>query len=104
VYGVVLRDGGVDAAATERRREEMGARRGVAEGYDFGPARTEWERVHGGAAELIADWLPGLPAGVRRYAQGRVYRALHEVGPGPYEAAAVRAVLQRLGAELGSSR
>ncbi len=104
VYGVVLWDGGVDAAATERRRKEIAARRGVAAAYDFGPARTEWERVHGGAAELIAEWLPGLPAGVRRYAQGRVYRELHEAGPGPYDAAAVRAVLQRLGAELGSSR
>jgi hypothetical protein len=29
-----------------------------------------------------------------------VYRELHEAGPGPYDAAAVRAVLQRLGAEL----
>jgi N-methylhydantoinase B len=100
VYGVVLRDGGVDAAATVRRRAELGAMRGVAAAYDFGPARTEWERVHGVAAGLIADWVPGLPAGVRRYAQGRVYRALHEAGPGPYDAAAVRAVLQRLGAEL----
>ena len=45
-----------------------------------------------------------LPAGVRRYAQGRVYRHLHEMGPGPYDAATVRPVLQRLETELGSSR
>ena len=64
------------------------------------PRGPEWERVHGVAAELIAEWLPGLPAGVRRYAQGRVYRELHEAGPGPYDAAAVRAVLQRLGGAL----
>jgi hypothetical protein len=68
--------------------------------YDFGPERTEWERIHGTAAELIADWMPSLSAGVRRYAQGRVYGHLHAAGPGPYDATEVRAVLQRLGDEL----
>jgi N-methylhydantoinase B len=100
VYGVVLRDGAVDAAATAHRRDGLAAERGVVAAYDFGAARTEWERVHGVAAELIADWLPGLPAGVRRYAQGRVYRELHEAGPGPYDAAAVQTVMERLGGEL----
>jgi hypothetical protein len=60
--------------------------------------------VHGVAAELIAEWLPGLPAGVRRYAQGRVYRALHEAGTGPYEAAAVAVVLRQVETALGRGR
>jgi len=104
VYGVVLRESAVDAAATARLRGDLRQTRAAPAGYDFGPARTAWECVHGTAAELIADWLPRLPAGVRRYAQGRVYRHLHEMGPGPYDAATVRPVLQRLEAELGSSR
>ncbi len=104
VYGVVLCDGAVDAAATARRREQLGMTRAAPAAYDFGPGRHAWECIHGTAAELIADWLPGLPAGVRRYAQGRVYRHLHEVGPGPYDAAAVRPELQRLEMELGASR
>ena len=104
IYGVMLRDGAVDAAATARRREELMQTRAALAAYDFGPARTEWERIHGTAAELIADWLPSLPAGVRRYAQGRVYRHLHEIGPGPYDAAAVQPVLQRLATELSPSR
>ena len=104
VYGVVLCDGAVDAAATLHRREGLTAKRVALGAYDFGPARSEWERVHGVAAELIADWLPSLPAGVRRYAQRRVYRELHEAGPGPYDATAVRAVLQTVGYRVGVRR
>jgi len=100
IYGVMLREGGVDSAATARRREQLKQARAAPAAYDFGPARSEWERIHGTAAELIADWLPTLPAGVRRHAQGRVYRQLHEMGPGPYDVPDVQAVLQRLAAEL----
>ena len=70
-------------------------------GFDFGPARSEWERVHGIAAERIAGWLPTLPVAVRRYAQAAVYRQLHETGPGPYRADAIAAVLAAVGAALG---
>ena len=41
-----------------------------------------------------------LPAGVRRYAQGRAYQRLHLTGPGPYDAAAVRPVLTELADQL----
>ena len=54
------------------------------------------------AAERIADWLPGLPVAVRRYAQADVYRLLHETGPGPYKADAVAAALSEVGAALGA--
>jgi N-methylhydantoinase B len=100
LYGVVLADGAVDEAATARRREALRAGRGTPATYDFGPGRSEWERVHGTAAELIADWLPSLPLGVQRYAQARVYRHLHESGPGPYDAAVVNDILAGLAAEL----
>ncbi|HET6240206.1 MAG TPA: hydantoinase B/oxoprolinase family protein [Acetobacteraceae bacterium] len=104
VYGVVMCDGAVDVAATERHREQLATTRDAPAAYDFGPGRTEWERIHGAAAELIAAWMPSLPAGVRRYAQARVYRYLHEAGPGPYDAVAVQPVLQRLETELSSPR
>ena len=100
LYGVVLADGAVDEAATAQRREALRAGRGTPATYDFGPGRSEWERVHGTAAALIADWLPSLPLGVQRYAQARVYRHLHEAGPGPYDAAAVNNILTALAAEL----
>ncbi|HTW70388.1 MAG TPA: hydantoinase B/oxoprolinase family protein [Acetobacteraceae bacterium] len=92
-YGVALHDGVVDESATARHRDELRAARGAAPMFDFGPGRSEWERVHGTAAQLIADWLPSLPIGVRRYAQGQVYRRLHESGPGPYDAPLVQDVL-----------
>lgn len=104
IYGVVLRDGEVDAAATARQRAHLAATRATPPTYDFGPGRTAWEHIHGTAAELIGDWLPCLPAGVRRYAQGRVYHHLHEAGAGPYEPAQVKAVMQRLELELAPSR
>jgi N-methylhydantoinase B len=104
VYGVVMCDGAVDVAATKRHREQLATTRDAPAAYDFGPGRTEWERIHGAAAELIAAWMPSLPAGVRRYAQARVYRYLHEAGPGPYDAVAVQPILQRLETELSSPR
>jgi len=75
--------------------------RNVGNDFDFGPARSEWERVHGTAAERIAAWLPSLPVAVRRYAQAAAYRQLHETGPGPYRADAIAAALATVGAALG---
>jgi N-methylhydantoinase B len=103
VYGVVFADGAVDEVATTQRRDSLRARRGALEKYDFGPGRSAWESVHGTAAALIADWLPGLPVGVRRYAQTRVYRHLHETGPGPYAAPLVNDVLATLAADFSSA-
>src|SRR5437763_3216040 len=57
VYGVAIANGAVDADGTAALR---GRRRNVASGFDFGPARGEWERVHGEAAERTAPWLPSL--------------------------------------------
>ena len=70
-------------------------------GFDFGPARSEWERVHGIAAERIATWLPTLPVAVRRYAQAEAYRHLHDTGPGPYRDGTIAAALAAVDAALG---
>jgi N-methylhydantoinase B len=99
VYGVRLNGAGaVEAAATAALR---GRKRPARDGFDFGPARTAWERVHGEAAERIAAWLPSLPVAVRRHAQGEAYRHLHGAGPGPYRAEAIAAALAAIGAALG---
>jgi N-methylhydantoinase B len=94
VYGVSIANGMVDAAATAALRRR---RRASAADFDFGPARSEWERIHRTAAERIAEWLPSLPAGVRRHAQAEAYRHLHERGPGPYSADAVTAAIAASG-------
>ncbi len=98
VYGVVIADGAVDAAATTALRRR---RRNVGYGFDFGPARSEWERLHGEAAERIAAWLPSLPVAVRRYAQAEAYRHLHDTGPGPYREDAIEAALGSVDMALG---
>src|SRR3954447_17331428 len=90
VYGVVIANSAVDAAATAALR---GRRRNVGNGFDFGPARSEWERLHGEAAERIAARLPSLPVAVRRYAQSEAYRHLHAADPGPYRNDAIDAAL-----------
>jgi N-methylhydantoinase B len=97
VYGVALDGGEVDLAATARLRNGQRA----TTVFDFGQARDEWERVHGLAAERIAEWLPSLPVGVRRYAQAHAYRRLQGNGPGPYRIDAINMVLDALGEELG---
>jgi N-methylhydantoinase B len=97
-YGVVVANGAVDMEATAALRARP---RAPSTDFDFGPARSEWERVHGEAAERIAAWLPTLPVAVRRYAQAEAYRHLHDSGPGPYRADAVRAALSGVEAALG---
>jgi N-methylhydantoinase B len=97
-YGVAIVGGAVDKAATAALRRRP---RPVAGDFDFGPARTEWERRHGEAAERIAAWLPGLPVAVRRHAQAEVYRRLHAASPGPYRADAIRTALSAVGDTLG---
>jgi N-methylhydantoinase B len=104
VYGVVLRDGTVDAEQTAHLRGDLTQNRPPRTAYDYGPGRTEWERLHGLAAGLIADWLPGLVAGVRRYSQAQVYQLLHATGPGPYDVPAVQAALAKVAAALGRVR
>ena len=96
VYAVAMAGDRVDEDATRTLRASRPAR----EGYDFGPGRSEWERVHAVAAAILADWLPSLPAGLRRYAQARLYRALHDSGPGPYSEAETRAAIRTLASEL----
>jgi N-methylhydantoinase B len=97
VYGVALDGDDVDQETTARLRNSEPATKE----FDLGRARDEWERVHGLAAERIAEWLPSLPVGVRRYAQAHVYQRLHENGPGPYRIDEINTVLDVLGAELG---
>ncbi|HEX6442236.1 MAG TPA: hydantoinase B/oxoprolinase family protein [Stellaceae bacterium] len=98
IYGVAIANGAVDMQATAALR----ARPHKAEsGFDFGPARTEWERVHGEAAERIAAWLPTLPVAVRRYAQAEAYRHLHAAGSGPYRTEAIATALAAVEAALG---
>ena len=100
VYGVVITGGAVDAAATEAQRRHLAATRPPVPQTDFGVARTEWERVHGEAAERMAALLPRLPAGTQRFAQGEIYRRLHASGPGPYSAETTERMLNQLREEL----
>ena len=104
IYGVVLRNDTADAAATAGLRADLTATRTAPAQYDFGPGRSEWERIHGLAAGLIADWLPTLPTGVQRYAQAQAYRQLHETGPGPYDAPSVHRILGALAQKLVPAR
>jgi N-methylhydantoinase B len=99
VYGVVTGD----AAATQALRQRMRLARGAPKAFDFGAARTEWERVHGEAPALIAAWLPSLPVGVRRYAQTLAYRRLHASGAGPYGVDDIRRVITSTEDGLGTA-
>ncbi|MGC1885213.1 MAG: hydantoinase B/oxoprolinase family protein [Stellaceae bacterium] len=101
VYGVVLAGEEVNSAATETLRHRLDARSRRNVDFDFGAAREEWERVHGLAAERIAEWLPSLPAGVRRYAQAEIYRRLHITGAGPFGTDSIAAAIAEVGDALG---
>jgi N-methylhydantoinase B len=98
VYGVVVRNGAIDSEATTALRRKAPA---AGPQFDFGPARIEWERVHGEAAERIGEWLPTLPVAVRRYAQAEAYRRLHASSAGPYRGAVIDSTLAAIGAAFG---
>jgi len=104
VYGVVLYAGLVDEDTTAKRRADLAASRPNMPSYDFGPGRSEWERIHGVAADLIAEFLPSLPAGMQRYAQARTYQILHQTGPGPYDSPSVQRILASIVIQLGALR
>jgi N-methylhydantoinase B len=97
VYGVAVDE---DEATTRARRAAMEAKRYARPYFDFGPGRTAWEDVYGAAAERIAAWLPTLPEGVRREAQGQIYQHLRETGPGPYDNAATEQVIRMVEEKL----
>jgi N-methylhydantoinase B len=93
IYGVALSETAVDVAATRVLRDELRHARARQDLFDLGPARSDWERLHGDAPQRIAAWLPTLPAGVQRYAQSQVYRHLHASGPGPYAEHAIASAI-----------
>src|SRR6185437_4622831 len=94
IYGVVPGD----VAATAELRA---ASRPPADAFDFGTARSDWEHIHGAAAERIGGFLPSLPVAVRRYAQAAIYRRLHETGPGPYHGETIEEALAAVAGALG---
>jgi len=77
-YGVVLRDGTVDAAATATRRR---APRAPAGSFSFGPERDRWEAVWTDAAQLaLHAALEAQPPGFRSYMRAALIRTLGESG------------------------
>jgi N-methylhydantoinase B len=84
-YGVVIRDGAVDAAATEKARAAMAAGRKrtgspsgwAAPGFDFGTEREAWESVFDDAfmRRTVASLL-ALPLGARQRARRRLWAPL----------------------------
>ncbi|MCC7275687.1 MAG: hydantoinase B/oxoprolinase family protein [Alphaproteobacteria bacterium] len=72
-YGVVIRDGAVDMAATVARRASM--RRNEPEGhFDFGPERIAYERVWTREAyDALTGILADLPVHWRFFVKGRIF-------------------------------
>lgn len=100
-YGVVIRDGAVDAAATETLR---GRRRGNAphRHFGFGPEREAFERVWDkDAYAALTAILVELPIHWRHFVKRRLMEAVTAEGGG---AAAVRAAWDRLFASLPQLR
>lgn len=79
-YGVVFRDGQPDHEATDRRRRELAEGRSTST-FDVGAARAAWERSFGPASARIAEYLPSLPAPLRRPVQERIFTELSSAGP-----------------------
>jgi N-methylhydantoinase B len=91
-YGVVLRDGAVDVAATAARRAAMPAASGH---FSFGPEREAFERIWSTAAyaEFTAI-MAALPVHWRFFVKTRLFEALR--APAGDGAAAVRQAFARL--------
>jgi N-methylhydantoinase B len=74
-YGVLIRDGKVDEAATRARR--AGASGGSVEAFAFGPERAAWERVFDDArANALNAALLALPVTQRQQERKRIVLAV----------------------------
>jgi N-methylhydantoinase B len=81
-YGVVLKDGAVDADETEALRASMGAGRCEAGFYDLGPHRDAFEAVWTDANyDALTDCLATLPVHWRFYAKHRIFAAIDAMEP-----------------------
>ena len=93
-YGVVLRDGEVDSAATAESRRAR-KRGGTPPAYTLGPAREEYERVWTeDVSRAFTEILFGLPQAMRYEVRGKLWRAMEKRrGEGvPTDVAALRAL------------
>src|SRR5207253_2571474 len=73
-YGVVIRDGKVDAAATQARRRALVKARNQADSeFDFGPARERFERLWSDElVTAILDAVATYPLAFQRFLKRRV--------------------------------
>ncbi|PYO30474.1 MAG: hypothetical protein DMD86_13495 [Candidatus Rokuibacteriota bacterium] len=102
-YGVVLRDGAVDAGETRRRRER---RASAAAEFDFGTERDAYERrLPPAVQDAVAAELLGHPGSYRHFLKEQVYAALEANGPADLDPVAlrerVRAILKSI--QLGAA-
>jgi N-methylhydantoinase B len=77
-YGVVLANGGVDAAATARLRARLAAERPAETGFfDYGAARVAFEQVWTDANyAALTELLAGLPVHWRFFVKHRIFEAI----------------------------
>ncbi len=80
-YGVVIRDGAVDNAATEAIRATRAGR--MPDGfYDYGPDRTAFEETWNDANyAALTECLATLPVHWRFYAKHRIFAAIEQMNP-----------------------
>ncbi|RMF38342.1 MAG: hydantoinase B/oxoprolinase family protein [Alphaproteobacteria bacterium] len=98
-YGVVIRDGAVDAAATDALRAKMAEGRAPGGFYDVGPARAAFEAVWTTANyDALTDGLAALPVSWRFYAKHRIFAAIEAMDPADPTRTDGRAVRRLLGA------
>jgi N-methylhydantoinase B len=83
-YGVVIRDGVVDAAATTTRRAALKAETPANAGhFTYNQARVEYEQVWTGANyAALADLLQTLPVHWRHFMKRKVFERIAALDPG----------------------
>lgn len=76
IYGVALRSGAIDEAATQALRDERDDGRELVE-FVFGDERLAHEAIFPLAVQdLVASLLAERPSAVRQYARSRIYEAM----------------------------
>ncbi|MFT4014768.1 MAG: hydantoinase B/oxoprolinase family protein [Paracoccus sp. (in: a-proteobacteria)] len=92
-YGVVIRDGVPDHAATEARR--AAAARPAPPDFTFGARRIAFERIWTRERyDLLTEFLASVPVGWRFFLKHRVFAAVRGAGPVADEMAAIFADLR----------
>jgi hypothetical protein len=104
IYGVVIQDGAIDAAATQALRKERGSRAADPASVDRGETFNVWNAEHGAAAEEISKWLVRFVPRLRPLAREHAFASYAKLRSAPDAPVRLREMMAKIETQLTTAR